>query len=142
MNLEVRVARAEDAEDLARLNLAFNGPGGPDAEVVRRSIRENPQEIPILATVDGQGVGFCCLRILRSLCYADPVAEVSELYVEPQFRRKHLAARMMHLVEDLSAERSASEIHLLTGGTNHAARLFYERMGYRQDGEVHYGKDL
>lgn len=142
MNFEVRAARCEDAEALVRLNLDFNGSGGPDAESVEASIRENRQEIVILATANGQGAGFCCLRVARSMCYCEPAGEIAELYVDPRFRRRGLASGMIRLAEKLCLKQGATKIYLLTGGDNRSARAFYEKMGYRLDGEVHYGRAL
>lgn len=142
MKYEVRAARPEDAEALVRLNRAFNGPSVSDAEAVRASIEQNRDEIVILATADGQGAGFCCARVMRSMCYPEPMAEITELYVDAEFRRQGLATRMIRRAEEICRERGAAEIHLLTGGENRPARAFYERMGYRLDKEVHYGKAL
>jgi len=51
--------------------------------------------------------------------------------VRPQFRNNGIGTMIMHAVEDDIRERGFRQITLNVGQDNHAARRFYERLGYK-----------
>lgn len=140
--MSVRLAVPSDAPALLRLNDAFNGPSLDDAAHIERSLRENPNEIVCIAELDGEAVGFCCAQLISSICYKKKTGEITELYVEPHARRRGLATALLRLAERELTVRCARGLTLLTGDDNFSARTFYESLGYEQDGEVHYAKDV
>lgn len=141
-NMEIRQAVPGDAEALALLNAAFNGSGLADAAHIRRSLENNAQEIVVIAYQAGRPAGFCCTQVVRSMCYAAPCAEITELYVEPAFRRRGVARRLLQQAEALCRLRGAEEFKLLTGGDNLPAQALYESLGYEPSGEKHYEKEI
>ena len=86
-------------------------------------------------------MGFCCCQVIRSWCYPQPAAQLTELYVAPAHRRKGAAAGLLALAEKACAALGAEGLTLLTGEDNRTARAFYESQGYRLSGEVHYEKE-
>ena len=51
--------------------------------------------------------------------------------VRPQFRNNGIGTMIMHAIEDDIRERGFRQITLNVGQDNHAARRFYERLGYK-----------
>jgi ribosomal protein S18 acetylase RimI-like enzyme len=131
--LVVRVATAEDAAALARLNAAFNGVPD-DADALAARLRD-PQrvETPLLAFWDGPAVGFAALRLIPSLFCAAPQAELTELYVEPDYRRRGIARTLLREAVALAQRGGAEEIWLLTNPANLAAQALYRAEGWSVD---------
>ena len=126
----VRLATENDAEMLAQLNAAFNGPGETSLEHIRASLRENRQETVIVDEANGILTGFLCLQIKRSFCYDACAPEITELYVRPEYRRQG------------QKESSCHGLELLTGDDNWIAQAVYRAAGYAPDGELHLFKPL
>ena len=131
----------EDREQLCRLNQAFNGPGDKTPAAVGEDLSSLPGELTFVAEEAGELVGFCCCQVIRSWCYPQPAAQLTELYVAPAHRRKGAAAGLLALAEKACAALGAEGLTLLTGEDNRTARAFYESQGYRLSGEVHYEKE-
>lgn len=137
----IRVATADDLDDLARLNRNFNG-GEETAARIRQRL-DDPQcvEIPLVAMIDGRAVGFAGLRVVPYIFYAGVHAELTELYVEEAFQRRGVGRELMRYAEALAKARGAHELVLHTGADNHAARAFYAAMGY-EEWELVLGRGL
>lgn len=140
--ITVRRAVPSDARALYALNEAFNGPGLADPDHIARSLEENDREIVCIAHAEGRPAGFCCAQVVYSMCYPVPCAEITEMYVAPEYRRMGTATELIRLAEALCAERGAEEFRLLTGSDNPAARSLYESVGYGLSGEAHYEKEI
>jgi ribosomal protein S18 acetylase RimI-like enzyme len=131
--LVVRVATAEDAAALARLNAAFNGVAD-DADALAARLRDPRRvETPLLATWEGQAVGFAALRLTPGLFYAAPQAELTELYVAPAYRRRGIARALLREVTALAQALGAEEVWLLTNPANLAAQALYRAEGFAAD---------
>lgn len=142
MDFAIRLAAAADAEALCRMNAAFNGDTGVTADGVRASLRHSP-EIVVVAHAGDSPAGFCCAQVHRSFCYPSPVAEVTEMYVEPAFRGMGCAGEMLrYLEEHLRSEYGADEMHLLTGCSNLAAQAAYRKAGFLPHPEVYLSRKL
>lgn len=138
--LVIRRAVPEDAAALHALNTDFNGSDTADCAHIARSLTENDREIVCIALAGGQPAGFCCAQLVCSMCYHDVTAEITEMYVSPEYRRMGIARGLMRLAEELCARHGASEFKLLTGDDNFPARKLYESCGYSESGEIHYEK--
>lgn len=126
-------ATPERAEDLARLNEAFNE-FHIDPEVLRERLASPPPtETILLAFVDDRAVGFCCLQIVRSVCYTTPFAEIAELYVEPDHRRSGLATALVREAERRAKAEGAEELSIRVNRSNASALSFYASCGYSGD---------
>jgi len=60
--------------------------------------------------------------------------EVQDVYVLPEQRRRGVASALARAAERLAAERGRPRISLSFGIANDAARLLYEKLGYRDAG--------
>ena len=138
----IREAKKEDAQRLFVLNEEFNEPAVNTVAYIEQSLENNKHEIVCVTEVNGVVAGFCCVYITVSMCYANHSAEITELYVEEQHRRKGLAAGMIRLAEKLCSERyGVTEFKLLTGSDNYTAHEFYKSAGYLLDDEVVFVKE-
>src|SRR5262245_12985267 len=126
----IRLATSADADDLARMNAAFNGVSDSAAEIAARLAACADIETAILAELDGQVGGFACVRIVPCVLYAELYAELTELYVEPAFRRRGLGRALIGYAEELARARGASELLIMTGVGNAAAQALYRAVGY------------
>jgi ribosomal protein S18 acetylase RimI-like enzyme len=129
-SLTVRVAVAEDAPELARLNAAFNGVQEPPERLAARLADPKCVETPIIAEIEGRTVGFACLRSVPSLCYDPTYAEMTELFVEESYRRQGVGRALVTCAERLAQENGATALVLLTGLENTLGQAFYRAMGY------------
>ncbi len=139
--ISVRLASPEDAPELARLNQAFNGLIEPPDRLAERMRRPGRVDLPVLVELDGRAVGFACLRLVPCVFYAEPYAELTELFVQPDFRRSGAGRALMHFVERLAREHGAVSLVLLTGFDNSAGQAFYGSLGYVQ-GDLEMVKSL
>lgn len=133
MNLRTRPTEATDAAALARMNGAFNGSSDPPEVIAERLARFGHIETPILAEVDGDVAGFACLRVVPCVLYAEPHAEVTEMYVEPAYRRRGVGRALIAHAERLAAERGAIRVMILVDPANDIAQAFYRQAGYNPD---------
>lgn len=128
--LKTRIATIEDAPELVRLNRLFNDIH-EKADALAERLR-NPQrvETPILAEIDNHIVGFAAVRIVPTVFYTTPHAEMTELFVEEVYRRKGIGQALITHVEQFARENGASELVVLTGSDNEASQSLYRGMGF------------
>ena|SRR5689334_4426771 len=126
----IRLATPADAGELARMNAAFNGVFDSAAQIAVRLAACADIETAILAELDGQVGGFACVRVVPCVLYAEPYAELTELYVEPALRRRGLGRALIAYAEQLAREHGAAELLIMTGTSNLAAQALYRAAGY------------
>lgn len=139
----IRLAEPRDAAALCALNDHFNGPGsGWGAADMEKVLARNPQEVVVVAQVDGELAGFVCIQLKRSFCCREAGAEVTEVFVEKAYRRRGLARAMLAFAEaHCKRNHGVRSLALLTGRDNAPARSLYQGLGYQEDGEVHLVKE-
>lgn len=141
--LKVRVATAEDAEQLLDMAREFGCEELADADSVRASLESNAQEIVIVSEEEGVLAGFLCLQLKRSFCCSLCSPEINRVYVRPKFRKRGLAGAMVSFTEHCCRKKgTGNEIEILTGSLNSPAHTVYERLGYRNDGAKHLVKTI
>lgn len=138
--ITVRLAQPVDAEELCRMNAEFNGPGLAPAEMIRDALSVDTGEIVAVAEFNGCLAGFCCAQVTRSFCYMEPSAELTELYVRADYRRRGCASWLVRFVEQICRARGAEQIRLLTGRRNLNAQKLYTALGYTPEDEILYVK--
>ena len=138
--LAFRMAAPGDAEGLARLNAQFNGEGLASAETARAALAAGGSERVAVCEAEGALVAFACAQLRRSFCYREPAAEITEVFVEPGFRRRGVARRLIALLEAECARGGAKEFAILTGRDNAAAQALYRALGYAESGEIVFFK--
>lgn len=137
----IRLATEQDAQSLYLLNEAFNGSGLTTPERIRQSLQHNQQEVVVVAQEDEQLVGFACVQLKRSFCYEAAMPEVTEVYVEPAYRNRGMATRMIAFAEEACRSYGPlQKFELLTGQGNLAAQAAYRKSGYVADGKLHMAK--
>lgn len=129
--IPVRIAQSIDAPEIARLNFFFNGVETPAEEYAARLEDPRRVDIPILAELDGRVIGLANLRLAPSVFYAEPYAELSELFVEGNFRRQGAGKALVRFAERLAAEAGADELVIMTDFYNHQAQMLYFHLGYQ-----------
>jgi ribosomal protein S18 acetylase RimI-like enzyme len=126
----IRLATPADAGDLARMNAAFNGVLDNAAQIAARLVACAEIETALVAELDGKVGGFACVRVVPCLLYAEPYAELTELYVEPEFRRRGAGRALIAYAEQLAHARGANDLLIMTGVDNAAAQALYHAAGY------------
>lgn len=66
---------------------------------------------------------------------------IAEAYVRPEYRKQGLASAMITFAEKYCKERYAlHKYELLTGKKNTVAQSVYDKLGYKDDHEIHMSK--
>ena len=69
--------------------------------------------------------------------------EITEVYVRPAHRKRGVASEMITFAEDYCSEKfPLHKYELLTGKGNLAAQSVYKRLGYADDLELHFSKQV
>lgn len=85
--------------------------------------------------------GFVCIQLKRSFCYDDYMPEITEVYVNPAYRRRGIASEMLIFAEDYCAKKyPLHQYELLTGKNNIIAQSVYGNLGYKNDNKIHFSK--
>jgi ribosomal protein S18 acetylase RimI-like enzyme len=126
----VRQATRDDAAELAVLLDRFDGAGATPEQVAVRMQGCAQVLTTYVAQVEGTMAGFACLRLVPHLQGDAPYAELTDLYVDPPFRRLGLARALMTEVETVAAAAGAMEIVVITGFENDGAQDAYRAHGY------------
>ena len=142
MEIVIRKAKISDAEELFRLNEDFNANGATELSLLKNSLINNEQEIVFVALLDNKTVGFCCVQIFKSMCYSQYYAEITELYIDENFRHLGIATKMFEFIEDYFKDKNICGYQLFTGEDNVVAQAFYEKQGYVKSSEMMYRKRL
>lgn len=130
VHLTVRVATQADLDALARLNAQFNDVDTTAAQIAERLTDPQCVEIPIVAEVDHHIAGFAGLRVVPQIFYAGAHAELTELFVEENYRRRGVGRALIEFAERLAESKGAAAVVIHTGEDNYAAQTFYSTMGY------------
>jgi ribosomal protein S18 acetylase RimI-like enzyme len=126
----IRPATPADAPALARMNAAFNGVSDPAEQIAARLAACADFETPILAELDGQAIGFACVRVVPCVLYAEPYAELTELYVDREHRHQGIGRALIEQAEQLARSRGAADVIIMTSVSNAAAQALYRSAGY------------
>ncbi|MCA9879585.1 MAG: GNAT family N-acetyltransferase [Thermomicrobiales bacterium] len=126
----IRPATPDDAAALAVLLDRFDGAGATPAQVAARLQASAQVLTTYLADVDGQVAGFVCLRLLPHLQGDAPYAELTDIYVDPPFRRRGVAGALMAEVEAAARAAGAVEVVVITGFESDGAQAAYRSQGY------------
>jgi len=139
-NIHIRWANTRDAEELLKLNDAFNGVGTSIEEVIDSLAISN--ELIALAVIDDQAVGFACAQYFKSFCYRGLQGEITEMYIAEVARRRGLATLLIAFIEEELKARGVTSVKILTGHRNEMAIKTYEKSNYARKEEVLLQKKL
>ncbi len=124
----IRRARPEDSVFLSEMNSQFNG-ASIDPAAIRLRLRKG-DEIVLVALDGRRPIAFACAQIFLSFCYQKPYAEITELFVTAEHRRRGVGRKLMDAMESHLAKKKVVHIHILTFSNNKPARTLYESLGY------------
>ena len=128
--MEIRRATGADAEGVYELNCLFNGEGWTTLELTRQSLESNAGEI-VLVAVDGEKyIGFCCCATIRSVCYAEPYCELTEIYVREEYRRSGVGTALTTGMESECRRLGINHFHLAIAFDNGNSRGMSEKLDY------------
>jgi GNAT superfamily N-acetyltransferase len=130
MAVTVRQATAYDATALARMLDLFDHIGATPEQVVARMLACQSVLTTYLGEMDGQPVGFACLRLVPHLQGDEPYAELTDIYVDAPFRRHGVARALIARLEVAARAAGASEMVIITDFDNDVARAAYRASGY------------
>ncbi|MDB6091005.1 MAG: hypothetical protein JWN85_3789 [Gammaproteobacteria bacterium] len=128
----LELARLVDAPRLAAMSHEFVEVGLKPAWSASRitwHIR-HPESVVLTAIASGVVSGFAIMR------YADDVAHLNLLAMDPAHRRRGIARRLMTWLEETAFTAGTFIIGLELRATNGTAYAFYSALGYRELGRV------
>lgn len=129
----IREATTDDAAGLARLNAAFNYTSDPPQALAARLADPRRVETALVAERDGRLVAFAGLRVVPGLFYAEPQAELTELYVEDDVRRLGIGRALVEEAARLAQQAGATGMVVRTGADNEPALRLYRASGFEPD---------
>lgn len=134
MNSKVKIliATIKDARDIAHLNLLFNEATDLPEDIAARMSDPNCVETVILAKIADKTVGFALVRVVPTVLYADPHAELTELYVMEEYRQRGIANDLIAFAEQVALQKGARSILVQTGDDNTPALSLYRKLGYEE----------
>lgn len=90
----------------------------------------HPESVVLTARSDRAITGFAIMR------FADEVAHLNLLAVDPAHRRRGIARRLVTWLEETALTAGTFHIGLELRAQNEGARAFYRALGYRELGRV------
>ena len=133
MPVTIRQASVPDLADFARLLNQYEGTTASPEQIAHRMEACANVVTIYLGLLDGHVAGFASLRLLPELRSSEPAAELTDLYVDPQFRHRGVGCALIAQVNAAASAAGAREIRLATGFTNVIAQAAYEAAGYTRD---------
>lgn len=131
--MTIRRATEADREVIERLWLEFSDEAPPPPwvdgafEGAREEIAKSIEEgTAILAEDAGTPAGFA-YGLMRS----SQAAELTDLYVRPEVRRRGTARKLVREFVSAVRGRGAEVVSVTVGGANDGARRFYDVLGFR-----------
>ncbi|MCL2546622.1 MAG: GNAT family N-acetyltransferase [Oscillospiraceae bacterium] len=129
MDIRIKKAELSDAPALYRLNAVFNG-NCTTEELIIDSLQNNTREIVMIAYANGAPAGFICGEICRSMCYKTPHGSVGELFVDDEYRRQGIAAKLINEIETEFKKMGVIIADIATSVDNRSAQALYKVCGY------------
>lgn len=126
------LASVKDATAIAKLNLLFNEVDESAEAIAARMSDPNCVETVILAKVADKVVGFALVRVVPSVLYSTPHAELTELYVMEKFRQRGIASGLIAFAEQIAVQKGARSILMQTGDDNLSALALYKKLDYEE----------
>lgn len=130
--ITISLASIHDAPDIAKLNRLFNEVDESPEAIAARMSDPNCVETVILAKVADKALGFALLRVVPSVLYSTPHAELTELYVLEEYRQRGIASELLAFAEQIAVQKGARSILVQTGDDNSPALSLYRKHGYEE----------
>ena len=128
--ITIRQATPEDATELARMLDLFDRSGATPEQLAARMLACQNVLTTFIGELDGQPVGFACLRLIPHLQGDEPYAELTDIYVDAPFRRQGVARALIAHLEAAARAAGAGGVVIITGFDNEGAQAAYRASGY------------
>ncbi|MCF2488734.1 GNAT family N-acetyltransferase [Dyadobacter sp. CY347] len=106
--------------DIARFDFAF------DTNI------KNPNISYFIAKLGDEAVGMVSCHIQPLLHHAALVAEIQEMFVEPQYRSQQVGKALMEQVTAFATTNGAIQIEVTSRNVREQAHRFYQREGFEK----------
>ncbi len=142
--MEVRLATPADEEDVCRLWTLlldfYKKQASP--EVLRRSFRyavNHPQKVLIfIIMIEGVVTGTVSLHLGHFSTWNNNFyGHLEDLIVDPAYRGRRLAEKLLRQAIDAARENNLSRVELNALNDNEAARKLYEKLGFTTNSVVY-----
>ena len=130
VTLTVHQATPDDTTELARMLNLFDNLGATPAQVAARMLACQNVLTTFIGVLDGQPVGFACLRLIPHLQGDEPYAELTDIYVDAPFRRQGVARALIAQLEAAARTHGAGGLVIITDFDNAGAQAAYRASGY------------
>ncbi len=141
--MQIRTAIESDYKPLMKLYNAFVGSdrySGYDNDSFQKVIK-NPQNYVFVAEEDNILIGFVTFSIRNVIRYPKQIAELDELYVDTNHRKKGIGKLFMRAVEEKAKDLNCYRLYIESHYDHKGAHVFYESLGYTNYG-YHFIKNL
>lgn len=140
--VDVRRIAAGDFEAVTRLLAELGRPAPSDGRLpaLRRSFDEHvrrPETASLLATLDGDAVGFCSLEFRDRLHRVEPEAWIPDLVVTEGARGRKIGAALLDAAFAEAVARGAAAVTLESGLQRAVAHRLYTSAGMRDVGSFY-----
>ena len=128
--IEIRAARAEDAEQLVDL-IALLEHRVDTAGIAKRMAALAIGGIPQLVATDGvKIIGLCGLHLMTAIHRDAPVGRITILVVREDARGRGIGRRLINAAEELMRARGCAILEVTSNRKLEQAHEFYEALGY------------
>jgi len=133
----IRRAATADVEQLAELVEQYRGfyrqEPNPNTQQFLRDRLASNESVVVVAVEDDQLVGFAqCYPTFSTVALAE-IWLLNDVFVHPDFRRRHIAEQLMAETEAAAQHAGAVRIWLRTAHLNAPAQALYEGRGWVHD---------
>lgn len=87
-----------------------------------------------IAVQENDLIGLATVSFRRVVRYSQPIAELDELYVKDEFRKKGVGKLLMNAVINESKKRKCCRIYIESGYKWTIAHAFYKSIGFTDNG--------
>jgi ribosomal protein S18 acetylase RimI-like enzyme len=137
--IEIRAAGSSDARQLLPLMQAYwrhDGIAGYESARLRRQLDEFLSTPAYgcgwLATHAGVAVGYLFCTLVYSFEHGGLMAEIDELFVDPEHRRHGVGQALLARARTQLAARGCGWLQLQVADGNTQSQAFYSRLGFKE----------
>jgi len=131
LDLTIRPAEPDDAQTVFTLLAQFVTSYQPQREAFNRNFLKliaSQQSVFLIASADGQVVGYALGSIAMTLYANGPVLELQELMVSPEHRKRGIGRRLVGAALEQALSAGCAEATVPT----RRAQDFYVRLGFEE----------
>jgi len=141
--LKVRLATDKDYKKVMKLYNDFVGEdrySNYDNDSYQK-VLQNSSNFIYIGEEDAQIIGFAAFSVRNVVRYPKPIAELDEIYINPNFRKQGVGRKLMESVENKAKELNCYRVYIESQYKHEQGHKFYEALGYKNCG-YHFYKSL